>query len=107
MGRLARTLGEEDKAELMFMLGIFNEEFPKLLENLDTVLAERDVRGVHDSAHAAKGAAANAAATALTEMLKGIEVDAHQENWDDLEIRVEAIKIEYSRVIRFCDEHRQ
>jgi len=104
MERLARTLGENDEAELLFMLGIFNEEFPKLLEILDGAIVERNARAVHDSAHAEKGAAANAAALDLTEMLKSVEMDAHQKNWNDLENRARVIKIEYSRVVKFCDE---
>jgi PAS domain S-box-containing protein len=102
--RLARTLGEDDEDELFFMLGIFNDEYPKLLENLEEALQGRDARHVHDCAHAAKGAAANAAAPVLMEIMKSIEVDAHLEEWDDLEKRTGAAKIEYSKIVQFCNE---
>jgi PAS domain S-box-containing protein len=102
--RLARTLGEDDEDELFFMLGIFNDEFPKLLDNLDKAIGQQDARAVHDCAHAAKGAAANAAAPAMTELMKSIEQDAHGEEWEDLKIRTGVAKTEYSRILQFCND---
>ncbi len=106
LGRLSRILGEDDEEELFFMLDIFNREFPKLLGNLEAAVKDRNAGSVHDCAHAAKGAAANAAAVLLSELLKEIEADAHLENWDETITRTAAVKFEYDRLVRFCRDTR-
>ena len=100
--RLAEILGEDDDDELFSMLEIFNNEFPKLLDKLETAIRDGDVRDVHDCAHTAKGAAANAAAHTLSAILKEIEVDAHLENRALTDQRMQAVAVEYERVIHFC-----
>ncbi len=104
--QLSRILGEDDEEELFFMLDIFIREFPKLLGNLENAVKERNAASVRERAHAAKGAAANAAAIMLTEMLKEIEAGARLENWDETITRTGAVKSEYDRLLRFCRDTR-
>lgn len=107
LDHLSRILGDDDEDELFSMLDIFNNEFPKLLANLELAIRERDAGAVHTCAHTAKGAAANAAAVSLSAMLKEIQVDAHLQDWDETEARTDAVKSEYGRVVGFCDERKQ
>ena len=107
LNQLAKILGADDDEELFFVLDMFNGEFPKLFAKLETAIADREPQSTHDCAHAAKGAAANAGAHMLTELLQELEVDAHLENWTEGESRMEAVKSEYARVVRFCQDRRQ
>ncbi len=104
LGRLSTIIGDDDDDELFFLLNIFNNEFPKLLGNLEMAIQERDARSVHDCAHAAKGAALNAGALVLSGILKKIEADAHLENWDETKERTGAVKSEHARIVRFCND---
>ncbi|MBC8338557.1 MAG: hypothetical protein ISR51_08155 [Rhodospirillales bacterium] len=44
--RLSKILGEDDEDELFFMLGLFNNEFPKLLTRVESAIQERNARVV-------------------------------------------------------------
>lgn len=106
LSRLAQALDEDDHDILFHLLDIFNAEFPNLLARINEAIKKRDATAVHHSAHAAKGAAANAAAARLTNMLKDVQEMAHLEDWDEIKSRTGAIAVEYDKVVKFCDKNR-
>lgn len=103
--QLARALDESDEAILFELLDIFNAEFPMLLGRIDAAIHAHDAKAVHHAAHAAKGAAANAAATRLTDLLREMQESATLENWDDLKARAGVVASQYDKVVQFCKIH--
>ena len=104
---LSEILGEDDEAELIGMLDMFVSEFPTLLETLKRTVDARDWSGVHNSAHAVKGAAANAAAVPLTELLDEVESDAASEDWEKIGAKVDSVESEFARFRAFIDNRRR
>ena len=104
LGQLSRNLGEEDRTVLFSILDIFLGEFPTLLDRMNTAIAERDPTATHHTAHAAKGAAANAAAPVLVGLLKTIQDDAHQQDWGRIETLARDVSTEHAKVVTFCAE---
>ncbi|MGQ9365671.1 response regulator [Azospirillum sp. ST 5-10] len=76
LARLAATLGGADPAELGEVLDCFVRSIAPLLERLRQAAAAGDRTALRDAAHAAKGAARNAAAGPLGDLLAAVEADA-------------------------------
>lgn len=104
--RLSRTLGVDDETVLMSFLDIFLEELPKLSANLLHAIEAQDTKATHHAAHAAKGAAANAAAPVLTQLLKSIHEDAHQEDWAAMSAIFNEIALEHKKIITYRRTHK-
>lgn len=104
--RLSRTLGVEDEMVLVSFLDIFLEELPKLSTNLRLAIEAQDPKATHHAAHAAKGAAANAAAPVLTQLLKSIQEDAHQEDWAAMSAIFDEIAFEHEKIITYRRTHK-
>lgn len=103
---LAEILGINDKNELFEMLDLFVETFPDLMMALDGAIETTDAGALHNAAHAAKSAAANAAASRMVDLLKRIEIDASAEDWKHLIALHQELGIEFSRVTKFVEIHR-
>ena len=104
LAALSRIIDDDDEAELFSMLRMFCEEFPSQLARLEAAIKQRDSESVRMSAHAAKGAASSGCALVLADMLKEVEGEAHDNNWDLTERRMVAINGEYDRVADFCEK---
>ena len=104
LAALSRIIDDDDEAELFSMLRMFCEEFPSQLARLEAAIKQRDSESVRMSAHAAKGAASSGCALVLADMLKEVESEAHDNNWDLTEKRMLAINDEYGRVADFCEK---
>ncbi|MCH7864138.1 MAG: response regulator, partial [Proteobacteria bacterium] len=98
---LSGILGTDDEGALFEVLEIFTDVFPSLLPPLEDAVTARDARALHDAAHKAKGAASNAAAPPLVDLLAGIEADAGSDDWQDLGRRVEEVGAAYAGVEDF------
>ena len=103
--RLSRTLGVEDEKILISFLDLFLEEFPKLSTKLKIAIEAQDPTATHHAAHAAKGAAANAAAPVLTQLLKSIQEDAHQEDWGAMSALYDDITLEHKKIVAYRHTH--
>ncbi|MCH7937229.1 MAG: response regulator [Proteobacteria bacterium] len=98
---LSGILGTDDEGALFEVLEIFTDVFPSLLPPLEEAVTACDARALHDAAHKAKGAATNAAAPPLVDLLAGIEADAGSDDWEDLARRVEEVGAAYAGVEDF------
>ncbi|EWY42695.1 histidine kinase [Skermanella stibiiresistens SB22] len=85
LAQLAEIIGLDDPEILREVLGFFIETFPPLLDGLAQRMVERDRQAVKSVAHAAKGAARNAAAAGLASLLETLERGAPEADWDRLD----------------------
>lgn len=81
---LREILGTDEDEIVAEVLGFFVEAFAELIDRLNTAIAERDRQQLQSAAHAAKGAAANAAAETLAAVLRQIETSAAKGQWGRL-----------------------
>lgn len=98
---LSSILGIDDHAELMEMLTLFVDTFPDLMTPLDEAVSGRDPVQLHNAAHAAKSAAANAAAVPMSALLGQLEKDAVRQEWDGLLALHHQVSVEFDRVTEF------
>ncbi|MBD3266093.1 response regulator [bacterium] len=98
---LAQILGEDDPNGLFEMLGYFLEEFEPLMESLGQVINEQDREQTRDVSHKAKGAAGNASAKRLSDLMKDIQLAALEAPWDGILNTWEDARLEYERVKQF------
>lgn len=83
--KLAHILGEEDEATLNEILRFFLESGEPLMERVRAAVQAKDAGVLAADAHAAKGAARNAAALRLAEAMAALESAARDGAWSDLE----------------------
>lgn len=102
---LGGILGISDRKELFEMLDLFVETFPDLLGPLDVAIDTQDSKQLHDAAHAAKSAAANAAAQTMTEALVALEHGAKDKDWQELIALHEKVRVEFDRVSAFVRDY--
>ena len=103
---LIEIIGNEDESVLFALLNVFVDEFPSLVEKLEDAIAAQNARAVHDAAHAAKSAAANAATPSLVRLLESLESNASTEDWIEFARITERLKSDYKRVKSFCANRR-
>ncbi len=92
---LATLLGEDDDQAHGEVLGMFVEFFPPLMERLRSAAGAQDREALRRHAHAAKGAARNAAAVFLGDLLHRIEGQAAAAEWGELGALVALAADEY------------
>jgi len=73
MAALGGLLGTDSPETLSLVLESFTQFFPELLEKARAAIQNRDREALHDTAHAAKGAARSACATRLAALLLDLE----------------------------------
>jgi len=98
---LTEILGDADAELFAEILAFFVEAFAELAERLDQAVAGRDRAALRATAHAAKGAARNAACPRLGDILAEIETRAEKEKWPALSARVTAAGAAFAEVQRF------
>lgn len=103
MESLKDILGEEDDEGLFEMLQYFREDFDGLMESLEQALKAEDRKAIRDTAHTAKGGAGNAAAFALAETMKQLQVNAFDLSIEDLTAMFTQAKQQYNNVQLFID----
>ena len=81
---LGELLGDDDRAGLFEILTFFVEAYPEVRDRLAEALDRKDRLGIRDAAHAAKGAARNACAPALAEVLAEMEQTAGKASFKKL-----------------------
>jgi signal transduction histidine kinase/CheY-like chemotaxis protein len=87
--RLAEVLGRNDRETFREVLAFFIETFDGLLDAVRNAVDRRDRPLLRGAAHTAKGAAGNAGAVRLAEVLDGLERHAlTRESFDRLQSRV-------------------
>jgi signal transduction histidine kinase/CheY-like chemotaxis protein len=80
--RFSAILGDDDPGVHATVLGYFLETFAPLLEELGAAIKKRDRHNTREIAHAAKGAANNAAAISLADSLLRLENAAPGGDWE-------------------------
>lgn len=95
---LSSILGTERSDQLYRMLDIFVDLFPELLRELRGAASRRGRVILSDEAHAARGAADDAAARELSALLRDLEEQAPQASWDDLDRTTERVSVCFDRL---------
>jgi len=98
---LEQILGESDPEGLFEMLGYFLEEFEPIMDSLQDVINQEDREQTRDISHKAKGAAGNASAKPLSEIMKDIQLAALEEPWDMILASWNNAQHEYTKVKEF------
>ncbi|MCR9254605.1 MAG: Hpt domain-containing protein [Alphaproteobacteria bacterium] len=75
---LADILGDSDRAFLTELLKGFEDSYVSLWAGMADALANNDLTALREISHSAKGAAANAGATILSDLLKDLETAAKE-----------------------------
>jgi HPt (histidine-containing phosphotransfer) domain-containing protein len=78
-------VGNDDPAYLREMLTVFWDSMADTPDTIRVMTRNRDSRSLVQAAHAAKGAAASACATALADLCKRLEHAARTEQWSEIE----------------------
>ncbi len=105
LATLGEILGVDDPADLFEMLDLFVETFPDLMAPLGAAMEGRNPTELHNAAHAAKSAAANAAAKKMSEALVALEHGAAEQDWDTLSGLHEQVQQEFEKVSTFVRDH--
>jgi len=93
-----RELNPDDGGEfLREILGIFLEDTPKRLAELDASLAAGDAPKFSRAAHSIKGSSGNLGALALREVAGQLEQRSQQAGLGDVAGLVASLKVEYVR----------
>jgi len=101
LAALTEIMGEADPDLFAEILGFFVEAFGELRDRLDAALSARDRSALRNTAHAAKGAARNAASPRLATILSDLEAKAETEKWPSLGKKVKAVAAAFAEVEAF------
>ncbi len=76
------------------VVGIYREDAPQILGNLETAISARDARTAEREAHSLKGSSANIGAIRLQQASLIAEKTAHQDpvDWSSLEAQLPGLK---------------
>lgn len=88
-------LSAEEMAELV---ALFVDSCRKDLEQMSAALTAEDARGVSESAHSIKGASGNMRFERVYEIAKVIEEDARQRSLDNIQARIDQIRISIEHI---------
>jgi CheY-like chemotaxis protein len=95
---LANILGCDDPALFAEILTFFVESFDELNQRLQEAIVSKDRMELRNAAHAAKGAAQNAAATTLADTLTSLEKSAAKAPLKTLKSLVSDVQIRFAAV---------
>jgi PAS domain S-box-containing protein len=98
---LAELLGVDDDQTLAEVLDFFVSVFPELLEALAAAVDSRDRIAIRNAAHAARGAARNAMAGRLAEILGEIEAKAATAQFKTLAAQAGMVEDRFAEAARF------
>ncbi|EPY01968.1 Hpt domain-containing protein [Magnetospirillum fulvum] len=98
---MTEILGEADPDLFAEILTFFVEAFGELSDRLNAAITTRDRAALRATAHAAKGAARNAASPKLAECLATLEATAEKEKWPTLAKKVKAVEAAFAEVRAF------
>ena len=101
--RLADILGETDPDEVREVLQLYLTHAAGQLDRIAWTLEARDREALGAAAHAARGAARNAAVVALVPVLTGLEAGAPEAGWDDLAAALVAARLALDDVRAFIE----
>ena len=88
--------GDND-AFLREIAGIFFEDTPKRIADLDRSLAQNDVAFFNRAAHSIKGSSSNLGAFVLRAVAERLEIRSRQNGLSDIEPMLAELKTEYQR----------
>jgi HPt (histidine-containing phosphotransfer) domain-containing protein len=88
-------LSAEEMAELV---ALFVDSCRKDLEQMSAALAAEDAKGVSECAHSIKGASGNMRFERVYEIAKIIEEDARQRSLDNIQSRIDQIRISIEHI---------
>ena len=103
LDQLKEILGEDDDDGLVEMLDYFVEDFDGLMLNIEQAFSSEDRQKLRDNAHSAKGGAGNAAAIALSETMKDLQLGALEQPWEDLRLMFQTAQQQYGDVQRYIE----
>ena len=101
--QLSEILGDDDEEALHDILHYFADAIGPLLDRLVEGVHRRDRDAVRQVAHAAKGAARNAAAVGLGDVLAQMEASAPEADWTDIEQQLGQARQAVSGVKQYID----
>ncbi len=87
----------DDDAFLREIVGMFLEDTPQRIVDLDDSLQAGDAAKFCRTAHSIKGSSANLGANALRHVAEQLEIRSHKEGLDDVAELVASLKAEYDR----------
>ncbi len=100
---LSAILGETEPGEVREVLEIFVAQAATLLARLEVAVADQDREALGAAAHAAKGAARNAAAVALIPIVSEIEAVADTADWPVLRASTAAVTTALNKIRSFVE----
>ena len=86
-------------------MGVFVECFAEMLLPIEAAITARTPQDFYNAIHAAKGAAAQAAAGPLGQLLTNMQSDAFSENWDEHSNNLKLVTAEFNKVNAYFDAH--
>lgn len=93
-----RAIGGDDNGEfLRELVGIFLQDGPHRLADIESALAAGNAEDLARAAHTMKGSASNFGATALSAVSRDIEQLGKQRNLPEANIRLPALRAEFAR----------
>jgi HPt (histidine-containing phosphotransfer) domain-containing protein len=90
--------GSDDPGLVAELIGLFLEDAPRRIEELERGLSSGDVELLERAAHTLKSSSANVGACSLSDLCRRIEVDARQRSTVGLDELVRASSELFSRV---------
>jgi len=86
-------------ANFRAIVNSFEEDARKVLPRLQQAVAENDVSGIMDSAHALQGMGANIGATGLSRLGETLEMQARGNRVENPSEQLKGIENEYRRIL--------
>ena len=99
-----RELGSGDDAFLLEIIGIFLEDTPQRISELDTFLAKQDIEGFGRAAHSIKGSSANLGALALRAAAEKLERHARSTGLSDVTEMITDIQVAFAQTKTALDK---
>lgn len=102
---LGDILGEDDDNEKLQWVREFIDQFPPMLEQVLSDVVSQDRASLHNSAHAAKGAANSAAAVPLAKTLAQLEEVSNDAEWSTIEALISTIQSQFGHVVTVSERN--
>ena len=84
LAALGKLIGDDSPEILMEIVSFFVEAFTEVRDRLAQAVAAQDRKGIHDAAHAAKGASRNACVPTMAETFRRMEEEAMEASFGQL-----------------------
>ncbi|MFH1279774.1 MAG: response regulator [Candidatus Eisenbacteria bacterium] len=100
----ALELLDGDRDLFREMVGIFLEEAPRLVSDLEKALTDEDRDGIERAAHSLKGSVGNLAAPGTYEAARVLELAAREGRAEDVPAAAATLREEMSRLVHFTEK---